>query len=461
MTPRVGSPAANVIVSLTPLTDVPSRHLRVLESQPDPAILVSPDYRILAANAAYEAHYGRGVRPGLDHCYAVSHGYPSPCDQNGERCPLAASQRSGAPARVFHVHAGPAGPEHVDVSMKPLRSPDGDIDAFLEVIRPIPEASAHPEGSFVGRSAAFVAIVELLRRVAPSETPVLILGESGTGKELAARAIHDASPRRDGPFVPVECSGLPEALFESELFGHTKGAFTGAHEQKRGLVEAAAGGTLFLDEIGDVPPNLQVKLLRVLESGLYRRVGDPTPRSTEFRLVCATHQDLDARMATGEFRSDLYYRISAFPIELPPLRDRREDVPLLAEALLRSAGTEKRLSPAAARALATYPFPGNVRELRNLLERAVLLSDSDRLEPVHFPTRVRAGTRSEATVPSSADAPFGPEVLPLREVERRYVRWAAERFDGDRRALARALGISERTLYRRLEASATDEEPER
>ncbi|HJL14290.1 MAG TPA: sigma 54-interacting transcriptional regulator [Sandaracinaceae bacterium LLY-WYZ-13_1] len=418
----------------------------VLEQHEDPAILLSPDYRILAANAAYERHYGASIRPGRDHCYRVSHGYDSPCDDNGERCPLRLS-RGGRAARVFHIHDGPAGPEHVDVSMTPLESADGRVEAFVEVIRPIPEASAQPEGTFVGRSPAFVRVVELIRRVAPASTPVLLLGESGTGKELAARAIHDASARRDGPFVPVECSGLAESLFESELFGHKKGAFTGATEEKRGLVEAATGGTLFLDEIGDVPLNLQVKLLRVLESGLYRRVGDPVPRRAEFRLVCATHQDLSRMMETGAFRSDLYYRISAFPIDLPPLRERADDVGLLADTLLKAGGSPKRLGREAEALLRRYDFPGNVRELRNLLERAVLLSDGLELAPEHFPEHVR-GASAEA--PRTGEWPWGDEVIPLREVERRYVHWAADRFDGDRRDLAERLGVSERTLYRRL-----------
>ncbi|MCA9604228.1 MAG: sigma 54-interacting transcriptional regulator [Myxococcales bacterium] len=431
------------------------RHGWRLDALETPGILLAPDYRILAANDAYAAHYGAAIQVGRDHCYAVSHGYASPCDDNGEQCPLRTSRASGSTERVFHVHRGPDGPEHVDVSMTPLFGEDGDLEAFVEEIRPIPEASAHAGGTFVGRSPAFVRLVEMMRRVAGSDTPVLLLGESGTGKELAASAIHDASPRARAPFVPVECSGLAETLFESELFGHAKGAFTGATVDKPGLVEVAAGGTLFLDEIGDISIGLQVKLLRLLESGLYRRVGDPTPRHAEFRLICATHRNLDSLRATGAFRDDLYYRISAFPIRLPPLRERREDVPLLAEAMLATARSPKRLGPEALRMLEHYHFPGNVRELRNLLERAALLADGETLGLEHFPTEVReqAGPDEEG----SASWPWGETVIPLAEVERRYLTWALEAFHGDRRALAARLGLSERTLYRRLRGATRED----
>ena len=205
---------------------------------------------------------------------------------------------------------------------------------------------------------------------------MLLLGESGTDKELVARAVHEASDRAASPLVVVDCASLPETLFESELFGHERGAFTGASASKRGLVEAADGGTLFLDEVGDIPLTLQVKLLRLLESGTYRRVGSTDLRRADVRVVSATHRDLRAMIAQGRFREDLYYRLSTFPIRLPSLRERVEDIPLLAETLLaRVSGRSRRLalSADALRRLMNYPFPGNVRELRNVLERAALL----------------------------------------------------------------------------------------
>jgi len=272
---------------------------------------------------------------------------------------------------------------------------------------------------------------------------VLLLGESGTGKELAAQAVHALSPRRDKPFVPVDCSGMTESLFESELFGYEKGAFTGAGQRKTGLVETAAGGTLFLDELGDIPPHLQVKLLRLLETGAYRRVGGVDILRADFRLVAATHRDLAAMVASGEFRRDLYYRIAAFPIHLPALRERREDLPLLVEHLLRRLSPERplRLDADSLARLARHDFPGNIRELRNILERAMLMADGDVLS--------LGVADAESNAPATTSAPE-EGMLSLEEVERRYVREALNRVGGDRKELARRLGISERTLYRKL-----------
>ncbi len=447
-----------------PELDPVSPALRSMLEQFDrPAILLSTDYRVLAANRAYRDHYGAtNLDEGHDRCFAVSHGYGSPCDENGETCPLAESRATRRPARVFHVHHGPDGPEHVDVELRPLLGADGQPLAYIELIRPLDAVSARLEG-FIGRSAAFRRAVELIHRVAPSPLPVLLLGESGSGKELAAGAIHAESPRRDGPFVPVECSGLGATLFESQLFGHERGAFTGAHVRKTGLIEAAASGTLFLDEIGDVPLEQQVKLLRLLESGTFRRVGGTEQHRADFRLVCATHRDLRSMVAEGRFRGDLFYRIAAFPVRMPALRERGpEDVVLLARAFLARRAPTLSLSPAAADALGRWHYPGNVRELRNVIDRAVLLTDGQTIEPVHLPfgdpldpvagpALLSTAAGSAPTAAHPADWPWGDAVVPLAEVERRYLAWAETRFDGQRRALADALGMSERTLYRKLE----------
>jgi DNA-binding NtrC family response regulator len=253
--------------------------------------------------------------------------------------------------------------------------------------------------------------------------------------------------------VPVECSGLPEALFESELFGHEAGAFTGAARAKRGLVDAAAGGTLFLDELGDIPLALQVKLLRLLESGMFRRVGGVEPQRADFRLICATHRDLGAMVREGTFRQDLFFRVNVFPLTLPPLRERLSDLPLLAEALLAERYPGKRLTREALALLARHPFPGNVRELRNLLERMALLTDGDELRPEHLPAEIRAlqGESLEAPRPAPAGRfTLGPGVRTLEQLEASYLRWAEGQIP-ERAALARALGVSERTLYRKLE----------
>lgn len=420
----------------------------MLEASEKPAILLSKDYRILAVNEAYRRHYGASPELGHDRCFAVSHGYESPCDENGESCPLQSCLSSGRNERVVHIHHGPNGAEYVDVELRPLLRDSGEIEGFVELISPIPHASARAGGSFVGRSPAFAKMLELIQRGARSEVPILLLGESGTGKELAARAIHDASARSKGPFVPVECSGLGEALFESELFGHARGSFTGAQSRKPGLVEAAAGGTLFLDEIGDVPLSLQVKLLRVLESGMYRPVGDIEARSADFRLVCATHRDVDSMVTEGSFRRDLYFRINTFPIAMPPLRERRDDIPLLCDTLL--ADSAKRLSDETLALLQRHDYPGNIRELRNIVERAVLLTDGVTIEPRHLPDYLGGSRTPVPARPSSEGWPWGEEVLPLEEVEQRYLRWVHGRNLGDRKALAEQLGVSERTLYRKL-----------
>jgi DNA-binding NtrC family response regulator len=315
------------------------------------------------------------------------------------------------------------------------------VSLFVEHMTTLPTARAVPSSAgIVGRSPAFVAMMEQVARVAPTDTAVLLLGETGTGKEMVARAIHEASPRAHAPFVPVDCSGLAETLVESELLGHEKGAFTGALARKAGLVEAAAGGTLFLDEVGDIPLGLQVKLLRLLETGTFRRVGGIEPQHASFRLIAATHRDLLQRVRGELFRADLYYRLAAFPILLPPLRERRDDIPLLAESLLSRLGGDepRRLAPDAIECLRRYDYPGNIRELRNILERAGLLADGPTIERGHLPPEICAVTCS------------AERASPLLDAERRAFAEAVAAHSGSRRELATMLGISERTLYRKL-----------
>lgn len=421
----------------------------VLEVFSDPAALLSPDYEVLAGNRRYHKEFGYKLQPGKPaHCYEVSHHYTVPCDQAGEDCPLRLARETGQPARMLHLHHTARGEEHVDVEIYPLFSDAGTVHYYLEVMRSSRLASQDPEaGPLLGRSAAFNKVVGLVERVAPSEATVLLLGESGTGKELIASAVHEASLRSGGPFVPVECSGLTETLFESELFGHEKGAFTGAVSRKVGLVEAARGGTLFLDEIGDVPLSLQVKLLRLLETGTYRRVGGIEAQKADFRLVCATHRGLKDMVDKGDFRQDLYYRLNTFPIELPPLRQRLEDLPLLIDALLHRFAPEReiKVSREAMGCLRAYPFPGNIRELRNMIERALLLADGDTILTEHLPPECR-----EAPQLDSEPTPFPDELIPLDEAEARYLRWVTARFHGEKKQLAEKLGVSERTLYRKL-----------
>ncbi len=430
---------------------IPSEALARLEATEHPAILIGSDYRIQAANRAYGSLYGltEDLEP-PQRCHQASHNSSVPCDEIGETCPLRETRASNAPHRVLHIHHTPRGDEYVDVETQPIADAEGEVRWFLEILRPAGGASPRPDAEgLVGRSPAFGHMLELMQRVAPSNAAVLLLGESGTGKELVARAIHQQSARADGMFVPVECSGLTEGLFESELFGHEKGAFTGAHLRKTGLVEAGRGGTLLLDEVGDIPLQLQVKLLRLLETGSYRRVGSIDPQQADFRLICATHRDLRAMVARGAFRQDLFYRIASFPIRLPPLRERQADIPLLAQALLARIAPERRLrlAPEALRCLGRYHFPGNVRELRNILERGSLMCDGSVIRAGHIAEVCAAGPETEA---ADSGLPGGGEILNLEEVERRYLRQVLVGFQGDRKSLAAKLGISERTLFRKL-----------
>ncbi|HTY99683.1 MAG TPA: sigma-54-dependent Fis family transcriptional regulator [Rhodocyclaceae bacterium] len=416
-----------------------------IESLPEPHILCDRRYRILAANAAYRRGVGE-KQPFIGRtCYEVSHRFAVPCDRAGETCPLKQSLASGRRERVLHLHYTPQGEAYVNIELSPLQDADGQIAYFVEKMEAVSVARglSHAQG-LVGRAAAFQRMLELVERVAPSDATVLLLGESGTGKELVAKAIHDASRRAAGPFIAVDCSGLPETLFESELFGHERGAYTGATSSRKGLVESAGGGTLFLDEVGDIPLGMQVKLLRLLETGAYRRVGSAEPRQADIRLVSATHRDLRAMVAAGTFRQDLYYRLNTFPVELPALRERRADVPLLAQSLLARVAPERpiRLSREATELLRHYDYPGNVRELRNIIERATLLCDSGTIEPRHLPEEVRRAQAAPAPAAAYAGAPAGRERETLAALVARH--------QGNRKTLAAALGLSERTLYRRL-----------
>jgi transcriptional regulator with PAS, ATPase and Fis domain len=331
----------------------------------------------------------------------------------------------------------------VDVELRPILDQQGEVIAYVERLNSVAVASVQPQQSgLVGRSTAFKEALTALQRAAPSQIPVLLQGESGTGKELFARALHAASPRASGPLVVVDCTGLTETLLESELFGYEKGAFTGALQRKIGLAESAHGGTLFLDEIGEVPLAMQVKLLRLIESGSFRPVGSLRTVHSDFRLVVATHKPLRDMVAAGSFRQDLFYRISAFPIRLPSLRERSEDLPLLIESLLRrlAPGAAPRVDDEAMKLLRLYPFPGNIRELRNIMERARLFTDDGVIRSQDLPPEVR----TQQPLPSATRQGRRGDLESLAH--------ALQAFDGSRSELAKHLGLSERTLYRRLKA---------
>ncbi len=300
-------------------------------------------------------------------------------------------------------------------------------------------------GGLVGASAPMQVVYRTLERAAPAPGSVLLLGESGTGKEVAARTIHQLSPRRDGPFVAVNCGALPEDLLESELFGHVRGAFTGADRDRRGLFFAAAGGTLFLDEIASAPPRVQVGLLRALQERRARPVGAERDVEADVRVIAATNADLDAEMAAGRFRPDLYYRLAGIVVRIPPLRERREDIPLLATEILdrlaAATGRPLGLAPRALERLVAQDWPGNVRELQHALERAVLLAPHTVL-----------GERDLGLPDRDAE-----RVPTLEEVEREHIRAVLVRCAGNKLRAARLLGIPRGTLYRKLERHGLEE----
>ena len=301
-------------------------------------------------------------------------------------------------------------------------------------------------GGLIGVSMKMQRVYKMIEKVSQHESPVLILGESGTGKELVARSIHFSGPRKDRPFAPVDCSALVHTLIESELFGYVKGAFTGAMQSKQGLLEAAQGGTLFLDEIGDMPVDLQAKLLRALQEREIKPVGSTERRRINVRIIAATNRDLQAAIRSGAFRQDLYFRLNVVQVKLPPLRDRKSDIPILVTAFLEKfsdpQGPVRTISEDAMRRLIAYDWPGNVRELENAIERAVALGSGPVLRVADLPSNLH--------YPTTERVPEKDEILPLEELERRAILRTLRETGGDKLSAARMLGIGKTTLYRKL-----------
>jgi DNA-binding NtrC family response regulator len=314
--------------------------------------------------------------------------------------------------------------------------------------------------TLIGETPAMLAVRRLIDTIAPTDASVMILGETGTGKELIARSLHDKSRRASQTFIPVNCGALPENLVESELFGHRRGAFTGADQHRKGLFEVANGGTLFLDEVGELDKSVQVKLLRFLESGEIRRVGENDPFRVDVRVLCATNRDLREMIAAEAFREDLFFRINTFEIHLPALRERKADIPLLAQHMLnrfapRRSGTASTLTPAAIEMLMAHDWPGNVRELANAIERATILAGGSPIGSDHLPTQFPA-RRPSPGVGSAVAAASGPhfqipEGTPtLRDVEMKYIQMILEKHHGNKPAASKELGISLKTLYNKI-----------
>ncbi|WP_422926778.1 sigma-54-dependent transcriptional regulator [Singulisphaera sp. PoT] len=321
--------------------------------------------------------------------------------------------------------------------------------------------SAEGTPTLIGDTPAMQSVRRLIDMIAPTDASVMILGETGTGKELIARNLHDKSRRAGHAFIPVNCGALPENLVESELFGHRKGAFTGADTHRKGLFEVANGGTLFLDEVGELDKSVQVKLLRFLESGEIRRVGENDPFRVDVRVLCATNRDLREMIEADQFREDLFFRMNTFEIQLPPLRERKGDIPALARHMLtryssRRGSLDTALTPEAIEMLTSHDWPGNIRELANAIERATILSGGGPIRPEHLPTQVPV-RRSSSTTPAAASSAMAgphfqiPEGTPtLRDVEMKYIQVILERHNGNKPAASKELGISLKTLYNKI-----------
>jgi two-component system response regulator AtoC len=425
----------------------------LLETHEHPFVVIDADYRIVAANESYCRQYGMSRSELLQRrCHEISHHSPRPCHENGELCPHRTLFERGQASEVLHTHYdGHGAMSRARIKGYPIYDAEGVLH-LGEVVYPL--EAEFPLGCedlrMVGHSPAFLKCIDQLARAAESEASILLYGESGVGKELAARFLHERSAHASGPFIAINCAAVPEAMFEDELFGHERGAFTGSSAQKKGLYELADGGTLFLDEVAEIPLPQQAKLLRVLETGEFRRVGGTATLRAEVRSIAATNRNLLDWVDQGRFREDLYYRIAGIDLALPSLRERREDIPALADALLaRIAGSSGqsrvRLDKAAQQKLKHYDFPGNVRELRNILQRALLhcknelIGSDDLLIHIDAPQVMPRPARASRADPS------------LKGAEKEYIRGLLARHEGHRRTVADLLGVSERTLYRKID----------
>ena len=428
---------------------------QIIDILPDPFVVIDADYRIIAANRSYRKRYGIQAEQLIGrHCYEVSHHAQAPCHHYGEHCPMETVFGSKQTTQVMHVHFNADDrPEYVQIQATPLLDEDGEVLYMGEFIYPV--NTPEQDDLLVGRSRPILRMTSLLQRVAPTLTTVLLTGESGAGKECVAKYLHQYSNRPKGPFVIVDCGTLGENLIENELFGSEKGAYTGSTARKKGLFEAAHGGTLLIDEVCELPLALQTKLLRVLETGMIRRIGGTDYHKVDVRVVAATNRDIQQMVDRGEFRQDLYYRLSAFPVHVPPLREHKSDIPAIAEHFLGRIEDGDRhipLAPEVIEVLLAYDYPGNIRELRNIVERAVILAGDGPIGPEHLvfehgePCRLNGEARSTPSIPATASQLAGAR----QRVDDAAVLAALEETGGHRARAAQLLGISERTLYRHV-----------
>ena len=421
----------------------------MIDSHSNPFVLIDEEYTIVAANKAYCDSYGVTDDKVVGRkCHKVSHHFDTPCFMNNEDCPLSTALQTNEVKEVLHIHFDQQNqPEHVRIKGHPIMGADGKRYVGEEVIR-LAKASELDceEQKMIGRSPTFRECIEGLTRAAESDANVLLTGESGVGKSLAAQYIHNRSPRKGRSFVIVDCSAINESIFESELFGHERGAFAGCVGRRRGLLDEADGGTLFLDEVGDLPLSIQGRLLNAIETGKYRRVGGREFLNSNARLIASTHNDLPAMITDNTFRSDLYYRLAGISHRIPALRERHEDIPALADALLVRMRDPKayrcHIDDDAKALLTDHVYPGNVRELKNILQRAVSLSTDGHIKVEHIKIDVAPAAEKPAAKKQGQS---------IKQMEAERISELLVQHQGHRRIVADELGISERTQYRKLE----------
>jgi two-component system, NtrC family, response regulator AtoC len=441
-----------------------------INAQESPAVLIDKHYRIVAANRAYCTSYGVEADAIVGHsCHEISHHSPVPCHQNGEDCPHKAVLTHNGPCEIMHTHYDHASrPDRVRIKAYPIETANGDRFVLECIHRLAPAVHLTcEEMRMVGRSPMFLQCIESLALAARSNVPVLLYGETGVGKEMAAEYVHEQSDRRTKPYVELNCAAIPEALFESELFGHERGAFTGCAGFKPGLFEAADKGTLLLDEIGELPLSMQAKLLRVFDTGKFRRLGGTALIKVDVRIIAATNKNLMAMVADGRFREDLYFRIAGVKVHIPPLRERRMDIPALAKVLIRRLCERDReehchITKEAMEFLMAYDFPGNIRELLNILQQALALSPDGVITAEHirlderliFDQEIRAENTTalaSGTSPARKGAAMKTdEPGSLEDIEARHIANLLQLHHHNMHTVAKTLGVSERTLYRKI-----------
>lgn len=447
---------------MTHTNHIPINLQSIINAADNGFVLIDKNYNIVAANDAYCKTYGVDSDEIRGHkCHQISHHSDVPCHLNGEDCPHKKVFETQAPHQVLHVHYDHKNEEeHVRIKGSPIYGTDGEL--YLgEAIFPIAKSDdmGCDKQRMLGTSPIFIACIEEMAGAATSDVAILLNGESGVGKELAAKFIHNKSKRRAQPFVSIDCASISEGIFESELFGHERGAFTGCVGRRNGLIESAENGTLFMDEIGEVPLALQGRLLRALETGNYRRLGGREDLHVDVRIICATHNNLRKMVEQGTFRADLYYRIAGISITIPPLRERRSDITPLVKSMLEKMnatnGSAAQITDEALDLLQNYDYPGNIRELRNILQKSIIVSTNGLITPellqLNNLSSIYVNPLADRRRQSRATKAINPSTnRSLTDVEASHIESLLHQHNGHRARVADELRISERTLYRKL-----------